>query len=74
MIPFSPQRIGVRSARARRSTDVHPADDFSLPNGSVGVGFVVFDATQAGRATANIKPPAVPQTLPKKQFNPATDY
>jgi uncharacterized protein (TIGR03437 family) len=58
----------------RFANPVYPADDFSLPNGSPGVGFVVFDPNQAGRTSAAIKPPAVPQTFPTKLFNPATDY
>ena len=52
----------------------YPADDFSLPNGSPGVGFVVFDANQAGRTNPVIKPPAAPSTFPTKSFNPAVDY
>ncbi len=58
----------------RFANPVYPADDFSLPNGSPGVGFVVFNPNQAGRTSATIKPPAVPQTFPTKLFNPATDY
>ncbi|MFI5167754.1 MAG: right-handed parallel beta-helix repeat-containing protein [Thermoanaerobaculales bacterium] len=52
----------------------YPADDFSLLSGSPGVGFVLFDANQAGRSNPVIKPPAVPATFPTKTFNPATDY
>jgi hypothetical protein len=52
----------------------YPADDFSLPKGSPGAGFVVFDATQAGRTNPVITPPPVPATFPTKSFNPATDY
>jgi uncharacterized protein (TIGR03437 family) len=52
----------------------YPADDYSLPNGSPGVGFVVFDPNQAGRSNPVIHPPAVPATFPTKPFNPATDY
>ena len=52
----------------------YPADDYSLPKGSPGVGFVVFDPSQAGRSNPAIKPPAVPATFPTKPFNPATDY
>jgi len=51
-----------------------PADDYSLPKGSPGVGFVVFDATQAGRTNPVLNPPPVPATFPTKVFNPATDY
>jgi hypothetical protein len=31
-----------------------PADDFSLPHGSPGAGFVVFDPSQAGRSNPQI--------------------
>ena len=52
----------------------YPADDFSLPNGSPGVGFVVFDPTQAGRSNPVINPPPVAPAFVTKPFNPATDY
>ena len=52
----------------------YPADDYSLPNGSPGAGFVVFDPSQAGRSNPVIKPPAVPATFPTALFNPATDF
>ncbi len=52
----------------------YPADDYSLPKGSPGVGFVVFDASLAGRSNPVIKPPPVPATFPTKTFNPATDF
>ncbi|MGO9254770.1 MAG: hypothetical protein ACLQU1_00485, partial [Bryobacteraceae bacterium] len=51
----------------------YPADDYSLPKGSPGVGFVVFDPSQAGRTNPVIMPPAVPATFPTKSFNQATD-
>lgn len=52
----------------------YPADDFSLPKGSPGVGFVVFDPSQAGRTNAVLKPPAIPPAFPIKPYNPATDF
>jgi len=52
----------------------YPADDYTLPKGSPGVGFVIFDPTQAGRTNPVIKPPAVPATFPTKTFNAATDF
>uniref|UniRef100_Q01N79 IPT/TIG domain-containing protein n=1 Tax=Solibacter usitatus (strain Ellin6076) TaxID=234267 RepID=Q01N79_SOLUE len=52
----------------------YPADDYSLPHGSPGIGFVVFDAGQAGRSNPVLKPPPVASTFPVKLFNPATDY
>ena len=50
------------------------SDDYSLPNGSPGVGFVVFDLTQFGRMNPVIFPPAIPPTFLTMPFNPATDY
>ena len=50
------------------------ADDYSLPHGSPGVGFVVFDPSQAGRSNPVLKPPPVAPTFPIKLYNPATDY
>ena len=52
----------------------YPADDYSLPKGSPGVGFVVFDPTQAGRSNPVLLPPQVPATFPTMVYNPATDY
>jgi hypothetical protein len=52
----------------------YPTDDYSLPKGSPGVGFVLFDPSQAGRTSPIIHPPSVPATFPTKLFNPATDY
>ena len=52
----------------------YPADDYTLPKGSPGVGFVVFDPTQAGRSNPVIMPPAVPATFPTKTFNSTTDF
>ncbi len=52
-----------------------PADDYSLPRGvSPGVGFVVFDPSQAGRSNPVINPPTVLATFLTKTFNPATDF
>ncbi len=52
----------------------YPADDYSLPKGSPGAGFVVFDPTQAGRSNPVINAPAVPATVPTKTLNPAADF
>ena len=52
----------------------YPADDYSLPKGSPGVGFVVFDSTLAGRSSPVMRPPAVLATFPTETFNPATDF
>jgi len=52
----------------------YPADDYTLPKGSPGVGFVVFDYTQAGRSNPVLKPPGIPATFVTMLYNPATDY
>jgi hypothetical protein len=52
----------------------YPSDDYSLPNGSPGVGFVVFNPNLAGRSNPVIMPPAIPATFLTKTYNPATDY
>jgi len=52
----------------------YPADDYSLPKGSPGVGFVVFDFTKAGRSNPIMNPPSVAPTFVTKLYNPATDY
>ena len=52
----------------------YPNDDYSLPHGSPGIGFVPFDAGQAGRSNPVLKPPPVAATFPTKLYNPATDY
>jgi hypothetical protein len=52
----------------------YPADDYSLPKGSPGVGFVVFDPKEAGRSNPMIFPPPVRATFLTKSFNPETDF
>jgi hypothetical protein len=52
----------------------YPADDYSLPKGTPGIGFVVFNPNQAGRFSPVINPPAVPATFLTKSFNPTSDY
>jgi hypothetical protein len=52
----------------------YPADDYSLPKGSPGVGFIVFDPAQAGRSNPVIQVPAVAPTFPTMKYNPATDF
>ena len=56
------------------NSPAYPADDFTLPKGSPGVGFVLFDVSQAGRSNPVIKPPAVAATFVTKTFNAATDF
>jgi hypothetical protein len=52
----------------------YPADDYTLPKGSPGVGFVVFDYTQAVRSNPILQPPTVAAGFLTMLFNPATDY
>jgi hypothetical protein len=51
----------------------YPADDYTLKS-SPGVGFVLFDPSQAGRTNPVLKPPAVPATFPTMLFDPAKDF
>jgi hypothetical protein len=56
---------------------VYPYDNYSLPNGSPGVGFTVFDPGDAGRSYPIINPTDsinIPATFPTAFFNPASDY
>jgi uncharacterized protein (TIGR03437 family) len=53
---------------------LYPKDDFTMVKGSPGVGFVVFDPSQAGRTSPLLQPPAVLPTFPTKTYNPLTDY
>ena len=52
----------------------YPADDYSLPGGTPGVGFAVFDPTLDGRSDPVINPPAVHATFLTKPFDPTTDF
>jgi hypothetical protein len=54
--------------------EVSSTDDYSLPNGSPGVGFVRFDTAQAGRSNPRLQPPAVAPTFPTKPFRPDQDF
>jgi hypothetical protein len=51
----------------------YPNDDYTLTS-SPGVGFIVFDPTQAGRNNPVISSPTVTPTFPTMLYNPATDY
>jgi hypothetical protein len=55
--PLTISRDGKNSVRTQSvsqnpgfNNPAYPTDDYSLPKGSPGVGFVVFDPTQAGRS------------------------
>jgi hypothetical protein len=52
---------------------VYPNDDYSLSE-SPGVGFVVFDPSEAGRSNPVIPAPAIPATWVTAPYNPATDF
>jgi len=55
----------------------YPNDDYSLPNGSPGVGFVVFNPDEAGRSNPIINPTDtvnIPATFSTAFYNPATDF
>jgi hypothetical protein len=69
-----PNAWGIAQGDGHVNNPAYPADDYSLEKGSPGVGFVVFDSTQAGRSNPVIQPPAIAATFPTKTFNPATDF
>ena len=68
---------GVANVNPGFKNPVYPTDDYSLPNGSPGVGFVVFDPSQAGRNNPIIKPTDpidIPATFVTTFYNPASAY
>jgi hypothetical protein len=56
------------------ATLTYPADDYALPNGTPGVGFVVFDPSLAGRSNPVLAAPTIPATFATQPFNAATDF
>jgi hypothetical protein len=56
------------------NSPAYPADDYTLPKGSPGAGFVVFDTTLPGRTSVTIETPSIDDTFPTQVLNPATDY
>lgn len=55
----------------------YPEDDYSLPTGSPGVGFITFDINQMGRQHPVIKPDNpndIPATFQTRSYDPANDY
>ena len=68
---------GVANVNPGFTDPVYPYDNYSLPNGSPGVGFVVFDPSQAGRSNPIINPTDtinIQATFPTTFYNPATSY
>jgi hypothetical protein len=68
---------GVSNVNPGFTNPVYPYDDYSLPNGSPGVGFVVFDPSDAGRNNPIIKPTDpldIPATVVTTFYNPASSY
>jgi hypothetical protein len=68
---------GVANVNPGFNNPVYPYDDYSLPNGSPGVGFVVFDPSDAGRNNPIIKPTDpidIPATMVTTFYNPASAY
>ncbi len=68
---------GTASKNPGFNNPAYPNDDYSLPNGSPGYGFVVFDPTQAGRNNPIINPTDtinIPATFVTTFWDPATDY
>ncbi len=52
---------------------VYPGDDYTLPAGSPGVGFVVFDPSLDGRSNPVINPPSIPATFVIESYDPTTN-
>jgi uncharacterized protein YjdB len=68
---------GVANLNPGFADPVYPYDNYSLPNGSPGVGFTVFNPSEAGRNNPIINPTDlvnIPATFPTAFFNPASDY
>jgi uncharacterized protein YjdB len=68
---------GVTNQNPGFADPVYPYDNYSLPNGSPGAGFTVFDSGEAGRNNPVINPTDtvnIPATFPTAFFNPSTDY
>jgi hypothetical protein len=68
---------GVANVNPGFTDPVYPYDNYSLPNGSPGVGFVVFDPNDAGRNNPIIKPTDpidIPATMVTTFYNPASAY
>jgi hypothetical protein len=51
-----------------------PFDNYWMPKGSPGAGFVPFNPYEAGRTFPLLRPPEVAPSFPTMRFNPATDY
>ncbi len=69
--------LGSVLADPRFANPVYPADDFTLPASSpaLGIGFVPFDPTQAGRTNTTLVAPAVPDGAHLQEpASPATFY
>ena len=74
---LSEDEVSLANKNPGFNNPVYPNDDYSLPNGSPGVGFVVFDPNEAGRSNPIIKPTDpidIPPTFVTTYYNPATDY
>ncbi len=68
---------GVANENPGFADPVYPYDNYTLPNGSPGVGFTVFDPSGAGRSNPIINPTDsvnIPATFPTAFFNPGSDY
>jgi hypothetical protein len=69
--------LGSLVADPMFTNPVYPTDDFTLPASgpATTVGFVPFDATQAGRTNPVLAAPAVPDaTHLQEPASPATYY
>jgi hypothetical protein len=70
-------QAGVANQNPGFTNPAYPYDNYTLPNGSPGVGFVVFNPDGAGRSNPIINPTDtinIPATVPTAFYNPATDF
>jgi hypothetical protein len=68
---------GLATKNPGFNNPAYPNDDYTLPNGSPGVGFVVFDYSEDGRTSPVIKPTDpldIPATFPTSFYSPTSDY
>jgi len=74
---LSEDLVSLNNTNPGFANPAYPNDDYALPNGSPGVGFVVFDYTDAGRNDPIINPTDelnVPETFSTAYYDPYTDF
>jgi centrosomal CEP192-like protein len=72
--PVNEDATSVVKSPGFTTSALYPTDDYSLPSGSPGVGFTLFDTTAAGRTSAAFVPPPIPATFATQVYSAATDF